>query len=40
MLDRLVVHLGVLDESLELLVRIFVRVFLQMDRGFLQMRHV
>ena len=40
MLVRIVVHIGVLDKSLELMVRIVMRVFLQMDRGFLQMGHV
>ena len=37
MLVRFVVPLGVIDESLELMVRIVMRVFLQMDKGFLQM---
>ena len=39
MLARVKVHLGALDERLVLIVRILMRVFLQMYKGFLQMRY-
>ena len=40
MLVGTVVHLGVLDEWLVLMVRIVMRVFLQLNKGFLQTRYV
>ena len=40
MLARIVIHLRVLGEWLVLIVRIVMRVFLQMYKGFLQMRYV
>ena len=40
MLDLNVVHLEVLGEWLKLMVRIVMRVFLQMHKGFLQLRYV
>ena len=39
MLAHVKVHLGVLDERLVLIVRILMPVFLQMYKGFLQMRY-